>query len=209
MKRLLAACVLVLTAAAQQQPPGMAQLTIKAIFAPGGLTGRVPENVRFSPDGTKISYILRDDSGESGELWYVDVATGKKEVLVSQAKLAKLAPPFSRLSEREKERRTRYSVAQYYWAPDSKQILFDALGQLWLYTLATGTAVQITSAADLTGDPHFSPDGSRVVFLRKHNLLVANRDGSNVHHLTNDTDGDILNGEVDWVYAEELDVRHN
>jgi len=77
-------------------------LTVKTIFAPGGLTGPAPQNIQFSPDGAKVSYILRDDSGERGELWYVDIASGKKAVLVSENKLANLAPPFSRLSEREK-----------------------------------------------------------------------------------------------------------
>jgi dipeptidyl-peptidase-4 len=112
------------------------------------------------------------------------------------------------LGEREKERRTRYSVAQYYWAPDSKHLLFDALGQLWLYRLDTGTAVQITSSPERAGDPRFSPDGSHIAFIRKHNLFVA-RDGGSLRQLTHDTEDDILNGEVDWVYAEELDARHH
>jgi len=59
------------------------------------------------------------------------------------------------------------------------------------------------------GDPQFSPDGSHLAFLRKHNLVVANRDGTGLRQLTHDADDNILNGEVDWVYAEELDVRHN
>jgi dipeptidyl-peptidase-4 len=212
LKRLLVVCLLAGTVLAQQlQPatPATPELTVKAIFAPGGLTGRVPENVRFSPDGTKVSYILRDDSGQRGQLWYVDVASGKKGVLVAEGKLTGLAPSFDRLSEREKERRTRYSVAQYYWAPDSKHLLFDALGQLWLYRLDTGTAVEITSSPERAGDPRFSPDGSHLAFLRKHNLFVAGPDGGSLRQLTHDTEDDILNGEVDWVYAEELDARHH
>ncbi len=210
MRHLLVACLLAATVLAQQ-PPALApaQLTVKTIFAPGGLTGPVPQNVQFSPDGAKVSYILRDDSGERGELWYVDIASGKKAVLVSENKLANLAPPFDRLSEREQERRTRYSVAQYYWAPDSKHIIFDALGQFWLYRLDTGTAVRITSSPDRASDPRFSPNGSHLAFIRKHNLFVADRDGAGLRQLTRDTDDDILNGEVDWIYAEELDVRHN
>ena len=210
LRHLLVACLLAATVLAQQPPAAApAQLTVKTIFAPGGLTGAAPQDVQFSPDGTKVSYILRDDSGERGELWYVDIASGKKAVLVSESKLAKLAPPFDRLSEREKERRTRYSVAQYYWAPDSQHILFDALGQFWLYRLDTGTAVQITSSPERSGDPRFSPDGSRFAFIRKHNLFVADREGAGLRQLTHDTEDDILNGEVDWIYAEELDVRHN
>jgi len=210
LRHLVAVALLAATVLAQQPPAATSsQLTVKAIFAPGGLTGRAPENVRFSPDGTKISYILRDATGERGQLWYVDVGSGKKAVLIAESKLATLAPPLDALGEREMERRTRYSVAQYSWAPDSKHLLFDALGQLWLYRLDTGTAVQITSSPGGADDPHFSPDGSHIAFVRKHNLYAANRDGAALHQLTSDSDNDILNGEVDWVYAEELDVRHN
>jgi dipeptidyl-peptidase-4 len=204
-------CILAGTVLVAQQPPAAAppQLTVKAIFARGGLTGTVPQDVRFSPDGAKVSYLLRDDSGEHGQLWYVDVASGKKAVLVAEGKLASLAPAFDRLSGRERERRTRYSVAQYYWAPDSKHLLFDAFGQFWLYRLDTGTAVQVTSSPEHAGDPRFSPDGAHLAFIRKHNLYVAKPDGAGVRQLTNDSGDDVLNGEVDWVYAEELDARHH
>jgi len=40
--------------------------SIPEIFAPGGVTGREPETVKWSPDGTRVSYVLRDDSGEHG-----------------------------------------------------------------------------------------------------------------------------------------------
>jgi len=210
LRHLFVACLLA-TCVFAQQPPASAppQLTVKAIFGPGGLTGSAPQNVTFSPDGTKISYLLRDAVSQRGELWSVDTASGKKSVMIAEGKLANLAPPFSRLSERERERRTRYSVAQYYWAPDSRHILFDALGQFWLYRLDTGTAVEITSSPERASDPRFSPDGSHFAFIRKHNLFVADREGAGLRQLTRDTEEDILNGEVDWLYAEELDVRRN
>jgi dipeptidyl-peptidase 4 len=132
---------------AQSQPTPKKPLTIEALSAEGGLTGRGPENLQWSPDGSRLSYVQRDDSGEHGELWYVDANTGEKKVLVSENKLASLSPDVNKLkNEREKERLTRYSVAAYLWSPDSKQLLFDSLGQLWLYDLNTGTAVQFTSA---------------------------------------------------------------
>jgi dipeptidyl-peptidase 4 len=186
-------------------------LTIEAIFAPGGLTGRGPENVEWSPDGSKLTFVQRDDKGENGELWYVDAATGEKKVLVSAAKLASLAPDYNKVKdEREKERLTRYHVAAYLWAPDSQHLIFDSQGQLWLFDLATGTAVQFTSAPDPSGDPKFSPDGSHVSYVRKHNLYVrpvAGKGGEK--QLTRDTDDNLFNGDIDWVYAEELAVRSN
>jgi dipeptidyl-peptidase-4 len=194
------------------------RLTIEQIFAEGGITGRGPETIQWSPDGTKVSFVQRDDSGEHGELWYVDAVTGEKKVLASESKLAQLAPPVGKIKdEREKERVARYHVAAYLWSPDSKHLLFDAQGQLWYYSLDTGTAVQLTSSPDPSEDPKFSPDGKRLAYVRKHNLYVHPVSGEEGEHpLTReekekdkDREDNILNGEVDWVYGEELDVRSN
>jgi dipeptidyl-peptidase-4 len=194
---------------AQSSSP-LKPLTIEAIFATGGLTGRGPENTEWSPDGTKLSFVQRDETGEHGELWYVDAATGEKKVLVSAAKLAALAPDANKVKdERERERLTRYRVAAYLWAPDSKHLIFDSQGQLWLYDLGTATAVQFTSAPDPNIDPKFSPDSSHVSYVRKHNLYVRPVSGKAEKQLTKDTKDDLFNGDIDWVYGEELSVRSN
>ena len=185
-------------------------LTIESIYAPGGLAGRGPENVEWSPDGTKLSYVQRDEEGEHGELWYVDAASGEKKVLLSAAKLASLVPDYNKVKdERERERLTRYHVAAYVWAPDSKHLIFDSQGQLWLFDLSSGTAVQFTSASDPSGDPKFSPDGNHVSYVRKHNLYVRPLSGKDERELTKDSGDNLFNGDIDWVYAEELSVRSN
>ena len=192
--------------------------SIPEIFAAAGVTGRAPETVKWSPDGTRVSYVLRDDSGEHGQLYYVDVTNGKPAVLVASEKLATLVPPentggVQTKDDRERERRTRYSIAGYHWAPDSKHLLFDSKGQLWYFTIENGTGVQLTSSAEASGDPKFSPDGKRISYTRKHNLYVRPVSGDSRETqltFTNENDGDdILNGEVDWVYEEELAVRSN
>jgi len=199
------------------------QLTIEQIFAEGGVTGRAPETIQWSPDRSKVSFVQRDDTGEHGELLYVDAVTGEKKVLVSETKLAQLSPPLSKIrDEREKERVTRYHVAAYTWSPDSKYLLFDSQGQLWYYSLDTGTAVQLTSSPDPSLDPKFSPDGKRLAYVRKHNLYVHPVSGMEGERLLTreekekdrgrdkaQEEDNILNGEVDWVYAEELAVRSN
>lgn len=210
---LLAVSILVPFAGAQSDAPqtsAQKPLTIEAIFAEGGITGRAPENIQWSPDSARLSYIQRDDSGENGELWSMDVATGEKKLVVSEGKLSSLAPPASQIrSEREKERIFRYHVAAYLWAPDSNRLLFDAQGQLWLYTIANGTATQFTSDPEPSVDPKFSPDGARVSYVRGHNLYVRPVSGKDEKQLTRDKNENVLNGEVDWVYAEELSVRSN
>ncbi|MGO9403688.1 MAG: DPP IV N-terminal domain-containing protein [Terriglobales bacterium] len=200
------------------------QLTIEHIFAEGGIVGRAPETIQWSPDGTKVSFIQRDDAGEHGELWYVDVITGEKKVLASETKLSQLAPLTGRIKDqREKQGVRHYHVTAYTWSPDAKHLLFNSQEQLWYYSLDTGTAVQLTSSPDPSEDPKFSPDGKRLAYVRKHNLYVHPvSDEEGEYALTRDEkqkdkdkdrdkdkEDNLLNGEVDWVYAEELDVRSN
>lgn len=190
--------------------PGQKPLTIEDMLKPGGILGRGPENVQWSPDGTRVSFVQRNDSGDQGELYYVDAASGKSAVLVASTKLATLAPPASAIKdERKKEAAQRYSIAAYQWAPDSKHLLFDSIGQLWLYSLDNGTAVQLTSSNDESGDPKFSPNGDRISYVRKQNLYVRPVDGGAERQLTKDGSENLLNGEVDWVYEEELYTRSN
>jgi len=198
------------SSASAPAPQGQERLTIEEMFKPGGILGRGPENVKWSPDGTKVSFVQRDDTGEHGELYYVDVATGKSAVLVASGKLAALAPPASSIKdERKKEAKQRYSIAAYHWSPDSKHLLFDSMGQLWLYSLDSGTAVQLTSSPDESSDPKFSPGGDRISYLRGHNLYVRPVRGGSERQLTKDGSENLLNGEVDWVYEEELYSRSN
>jgi len=200
----------VISTPAKAQTAPTKPLTIETLYQPGGLAGREPETVEWSPDGTKLTFVQRDGKGEKGELWYVDTSTGEKKVLVSAAKLAALDPDVNKVkNERERERRTRYHVAAYLWAPDSKHLIFDSQGQLWLYDLGTATAVQFTSASDPSGDPKFSPDGGHVAYVRKHNLYVHPVNGKDERQLTKDTGDSLFNGDIDWVYAEELAVRSN
>jgi dipeptidyl-peptidase-4 len=186
------------------------ELTIESIYAPNGLTGRAPDTIQWSPDGKKVSYFLYQEQGEKADLYYIDVTSGKPAVLVTSEKIAAMKPPVTgSKDDREKDNRVRYHVAGYHWSPDSEHILFDSNGQLWYYTLSTGKYVPLSGQEESASDPKFSADGKQLSYVRKHNLVVKPVNGGAEKVLTNDTDENLLNGEVDWVYSEELEVRSN
>lgn len=188
------------------------ELTVESMYhSEEGLTGRAPSTIQWSPDGKKVSYILHQESSEKADLYYIDVATGKPAVLVASERISSFTPPPQKggKDDRERDNRARYHVAGYHWSPDSQHLLFDANGQLWYYTLATGTAVAMTDANEPASDPKFSPDGKMLSFVRSHNLYITEIQGKHRRQLTHDGSEDLLNGEVDWVYSEELDVRSN
>ncbi|HYE23974.1 MAG TPA: S9 family peptidase [Clostridia bacterium] len=203
-----------LSALAQQAAPsatGKKPLTIDVVASePRG--GGAPQSLKWSPDGTKIAFTESSEGDGKQALFYFDPASGRRAVLVAADRLAELdRPPVNgKKDDRQSDNRERFGVAAYHWAPDSKSILFDRDGQLWLYDLATNKGLQVTTpASDASLDPKFSPDGAFVSFVRKHNLYIKPARGGAEIALTRDTNENLLNGEVDWLYSEELDVRSN
>ncbi|HVN93985.1 MAG TPA: alpha/beta fold hydrolase [Terracidiphilus sp.] len=195
----------VLPLCAQEKP-----LTVDEIFAHGPIIGEPPEQLTWSPDGKHLTYL------DGGELMDVDPATGKTHVLVSAAKMDNLNG--SNSSERDRDHRQRYGLASYIWAPDGTHILFDSNGRLWLYDLRNGVGVEIGDSDLLSGDdPKFSPDGMSVSLIKDHGLAVIPLRELGTPTLalapapkpSSEGDQEFLNGEVDWVYEEELDVRSN
>jgi len=202
----LSLSVLPLTAQETAKP-----LTVEAIFAHGPLAGSPPSGLTWSPDGKHLTYL------DGGEL--VDLApgpspeAGKAHVLVSRAKVASLSGATA--TETDRDHRDRYGMASYLWAPDSAHLMFDSNGRLWLFDLHNGTGIQIGFTGAASGDdPKFSPNGESISFIRNHGLAVvrlreAGTPMTMVAPAPTDPHAVVLNGEVDWVYEEELETRSN
>lgn len=181
-----------------------APLTVEKIFAHGSLIGKPPEGISWSPDGQHLTYM------DGGELVDLDPGAGKPHVLVSRSKIAPLAPKGG--SEQDRDHRSRYAMSNYQWAPDSKHLLFDSDGHLWMYDLRNGTGIELGDTGQASGDdPKFSPNGEEISFIKDHNLAVIKlrSSGTPTDIIAPSTSETVLNGEVDWVYEEELDVRSN
>jgi dipeptidyl-peptidase 4 len=179
-------------------------LTVETIFAGSGLVAKPPDTMTWSPDSKHLTYL------DGGELIDLDPGTGKTQVMVSRAKLASISGASD--SETDRDHRERYKMAGYQWAPDSQHLLFDSNGRLWVYDLHTGTGVQAGFSGSASGDdPKFSPNGEAISFIRDHGLAVVRlRDaGTPLNMVAAAPNSSTLNGEVDWVYEEELRVRSN
>jgi dipeptidyl-peptidase-4 len=186
------------------KPPAPAKpLTVEAIYAHGPLIGHPPDELTWSPDGKHLAYM------DGGELVDLDPASGKAHVLVSRAKLAALNG--ASVSETDRDHRDRYKMASYLWAPDSAHLLFDSNGRLWLYDLHNGTGVEVGFTGAASGDdPKFSPNGEMISFIRDHGLSVVQlKYPGQPATAVAPAKQSILNGEVDWVYEEELETRSN
>ena len=185
------------------------KLRLEAIASEGALTGPTPTQLRWSPDGRLLTYILQRDDRDKRDLWAIDRISGENRVLVTTEKLASLAPAAKQATkdERERERRKRYSVASYLWSPDSQSILFTSSGQLYLYDLAARKARPLAPNKRGVRNPRFSPNGRWVSFLYKHDIWLVPPSGGKERRLTWGATDTLFHGDLDWVYPEEFGIR--
>jgi dipeptidyl-peptidase 4 len=200
--------ILLATLAFSQAPVLQSQsshrLTVEEIWGQPSPTGVPPQGIQWAPDGGRVTYLSPDS-----DLMQLLPTNGATTMLIEHTKLSALGS--SAINEKDKDHRARYNMSSYLWAPDSKHLLFDSGGQLFLYSLDNGTAIDIASTGTESGDdPKFSPNGQFVSYVRDHNLYVHRfKDQTSEVQLTNTHEDTLLNGEVDWVYLEELEVRSN
>jgi dipeptidyl-peptidase 4 len=200
--------VKVAAAQAAAAPP-QNQLTVERIYSAPSLGGRPLREIVWSPDGKLLTYL--DQSASGPEIWAVDAATGQKHVLVDAQHLRDvLLPPASR---GQQTGLGRVTPPRYLWAPNRDALLFISAQELFWYDLKSGSAKNLLGGAANKGsggesadidDAKISPDGRWVSFLQNHDLRVVSVAGGEPRQLTRGGSDDLRNGELDWVYPEEL-----
>jgi dipeptidyl-peptidase-4 len=146
----------------------------------------------------------RPDASESGTVdWLkVDAATGATMPLFDAARAEAALAALPGVAAADARRGVR-----------SRDLVFDAgytravltlNDDLYLFVFATGRAARLTATAGEEEEPEFSPDGSKVAFVRAHNLFVVDAATARESALTSDGTALVLNGMLDWVYEEEI-----
>ncbi len=206
------------TLAAQEARPAQGSsrlLTVERIYGEPSLSGHLTTGLAWAPDGRRLSFFRETTPGGvmgasiskdvRTELWIMDAASGKSQLLVSAEKIESVLP-----GEPGKSTQAtglgRHAPAQYQWAPDGAALLFQGATSLAWFDLKTQAARTLVSGKEDLADPKFSPDGRYVSFVRDHNLwLVGVADGKGRAFTQGGTEG-VRKGELDWVYPEELEI---
>jgi dipeptidyl-peptidase-4 len=192
-----------------QQPatPGKV-LTVERIYSQPSLSGQLTRGLAWKPDGQQISFFETKGSGKEAktELWAMDASSGKRHLLVAAEKLGSILPAESG-RETQATGLGRRAPSQYQWAPDGAGILFQgATGLAWL-DLRSQSGHTLVSGKTALADAKISPDGRTVSFVREHNVWLVNIADGKEHALTQGGTEEIRNGELDWVYPEELEIK--
>jgi dipeptidyl-peptidase-4 len=190
---------------AQQQDPSL--LTLDSIFT---YRTRALGPVRWQADGS--GYLALEPSPtnkNASDLVRYDAVSGERTVKVAAEKLvpagrseALAIEDFSLSSDEQKvliftntARVWRSNTRGDYWVLDTKAGSLQKLGG------KDGAPSSLMFAK-------FSPDGTRVGYVRENNIFVETLGAvPKVTQITNDGSRYIINGTFDWVYEEELFCR--
>lgn len=189
------------------------QLTVERIWGQPSLSGTLLQGLQWSPDGKWLSYFQRMGRGRDAqsEIWVMEAATGEKKVLVAADKLGSLfAPPAEPTRPAAATQPTglgRLTPQRYFWAPDGQAMLIALQGGLYWFDVKTQAGKKLTSGEGAVRDPKISPDGKWVSFVREHNVWVVGVADGAEKQLTEDGREELLQGELDWVYPEELSIN--
>jgi len=193
---------------AEPAKPDPAQLTLARIFTDKEFDEEKMPSLKWSKISASYFTLEKPAEGKDGkDLVQNHVETGKQTILTS----AKALTP-----KGEKKPLTVDSFE--FNADESKALLFthtkkvwrkNTRGDYWLLDLATKALTKLggDAAPSTLMFAKFSPDGSRVAFVRKNNLQVQGLADLKITALTTDGSHTLINGTSDWVNEEELSLR--
>ncbi len=163
---------------------------------------------RWLDDGA--SYTTVEPSGSHAgkkDIVRYDTASGQRQVLISASRL---------IPEGHTQPLT---IEDYDWSENRERLLIftntkkvwrrNTRGDYWVLDLDSGKLQQLGGSAEPSTlmFAKFSPEGSRVGYVRENNLYVEILETGKITALTKDGSKTTINGTSDWVYEEEFGVR--
>lgn len=193
-------------AVAQQSDPSI--LTLDRLFGSTEFVSQTLGPVRWLNGGG--GYTRLEPSGavkDAREIVRYDAETGGREVLVAADRLVPGGTSAA------------LKIEDYYWSNGGKLLLIftnskrvwraNTRGDYWVLNLSSGKLSKLGGDAKPSTlmFAKFSPDGTRVGYVRENNIYVETVADNQITRLTMDGSRTIINGTFDWVYEEELDLR--
>jgi dipeptidyl-peptidase 4 len=206
LRILLFTCLAATQLFAQQPDP--ATLTVERIFSSREFAAERFGPARWLEGGAAYTTIEASPTSKGADdLIRYDSASGQRSVLIAAEQLI------------PKGQTTPLNIEDYDWSADGKRVLiftntkkvwrYNTRGDYWVLDRATKSLEKLggDGAASSLMFAKFSPDGTRVGYVRDHTLFVETVSDHKITQLSDNGSRTHINGTFDWVYEEELDCR--
>ncbi len=182
------------------------QLTLDRIYSGEFSSGFFGPSKWFG-EGTYYTTLERSKNADGRDIVKYNSKTGTRTILVAAEKLL------------NKEEGQALRIANYSWSNQFQKLLIftntsrvwraNTKGDYWMYDLKTEELKQVGASLQSSSlmFAKFSPDDKQIAFVSEHNLYVQDLEKGKITKLTDDGNGDIINGTFDWAYEEEFACR--
>ncbi|MGB5817489.1 MAG: DPP IV N-terminal domain-containing protein, partial [Thermoanaerobaculia bacterium] len=189
------------------EPSGLEE-RLARIFADEDFEPETFGPAKWQDEGTFYTTLESSETvDEAKDIVRYETASGKREVLIE---VSRLVPEGATEA---------FEIDEYAWSEDKKRLLIftntervwrrNTRGDYWVMDLDSGELVQLGGEAEPSTlmFAKFSPDGTRVAYVREKNLYAEEVGSGKIIALTTDGSETTINGTSDWVYEEEFGVR--
>ncbi|MBP2647919.1 MAG: ptpA 11 [Gemmatimonadetes bacterium] len=189
-----------------QQDPSL--LSVRGIYASPEFASERFGPARWLENGAAYTTLEKSEGGKGRDIVRYATESGERTVLVPAAAIT--APGDT----------TALDVEDYSWSPDgTKLLMFTNSQPVWRennrgdYWVLDRPSARLRKLGGPEAKPStllfakFSPDGSRIGYVRENNIYVENLATGAITQVTIDGSKTLINGTFDWVYEEELDLR--
>jgi dipeptidyl-peptidase-4 len=183
-------------------------LTVERIFASGEFRGERFGGFRWLKDGDSYAKFEPSDKVKDAlDLVRYRIDNDQRAVLLSADRLV----PAGATKPLE--------IDGYDWSTDEKRVLiytnsqkvwrYNTRGDYWVLDLASNKLTKLGGDAKPSTlmFAKFSPDGTKVGYVRENDLYVEDLSDGKITRLTKDGSHTSINGTSDWVNEEEFDLR--
>ena len=198
-------------------------LSLEAIYKDYDYDAKPPRQIRWLEDGSGYTSLetveefsaIDPERDEEGEIikWPEDIIiydpeTLERKVLISAGQLT------------PEGAEKALTIEDYIWSDDRSKLLIytnnvkvwrtKSRGDYWMLDTLGGDLWQLggDEAEESTLQfAKFSPDASKVAYVRKDNIYVQNLASRKIEQLTTDASDTVINGLFDWVYEEEFHAK--
>jgi dipeptidyl-peptidase-4 len=169
------------------------------------MSGR-PVKPRITPDEKTILFLRAQPTSATQTLFAFDVATGETKELLTPEIILKGAEETLSVEEQARRERQRVSArgfATYDLSDDGERILVSLSGKLYTYERTSGRVTELKTGPGVI-DPHFSPDGKQIAYVRDNDVFRIDLATNKEQRVTTGGKEEKTHGLAEFVAQEEM-----
>jgi len=168
-------------------------LTVEKIMRDTKWIGTSPSSVSWSPDNQTIYFNWNPDNQTSDSMYYADVKNGLP------------------VKADQRKARMAQAMARGTWSPKYSKLLFNYLGDIFLYDVNTKDTLRVTQTEDYESNANFVKNTTAIVYQKGNNIFCWNFKNGTTKQLTNFIDGSKpsdkkLNEQEEWLQQQQLET---